>query len=340
MPKFNSPRLKFPQGEQRRYIEQVISENGVDAKEIASVVGVSPRTIRDWKREKYNITENAIKRINGSLISPELLNINNLIEKWKIIRTDLNRKGGIARYKKYGNFATIEGCRKGGSKALSILRSKGIIPECKHFSLPNNRSVLLAEFVGILLGDGGITKDQVTITLNSESDKQYVEYVNSLGIKLFRDKPTIAKRKDCNANTICFSGKQLVEYLVKNGLKVGNKVRQQVGVPNWIQNSKSYTKMCLRGLMDTDGGVVLSTHKYKLKLYRYLNFCFTNKSKPLLEFVKNSLIKFGLRPSVAGIHVWLYNKAEFQAYFRIVGSSNYRLSKFKEDDPDGKGTIR
>jgi hypothetical protein len=340
MPTFKSPRLKFPPGEQRKYIEQIVIKNDIRISEIALIAGVSPRTIREWKREKYNITKKAINNIKGSLKSPKLKNINKLIKKWQIMRSRLNRLGGIARYRKYGNFATIEGCRKGGSKALKILRSKGIIPECKHFSLPKKLSTELAEFVGILLGDGGITKEQVTITLNSKADKQYVKYVNNLGIKLFNDKPTIAKRKDCNANTVCFSGKQLVEYLVKNGLKIGDKVRQQVGVPNWIQNSKSYTKMCLRGLMDTDGGVVISTHKYKSKLYKYLNFCFTNKSKPLLNFVTNSLIKFGLHPCVAGIHVWLYNMTEFQAYFRIIGSSNYRLLKFKEDDPDGKGTIR
>ena len=140
---FNSPRLKFPSGEQRKYIEQVIKKNGIGVKEIASIVSVSPRTIRDWKREKFNITEKAIKRIAGSLKSPELKNINNLIDKWQIMRSDLNRIGGIARYKKYGNFATEDGRKKGGAKALSILRSKGIIPECKHFSLPKNRNIKL-----------------------------------------------------------------------------------------------------------------------------------------------------------------------------------------------------
>jgi len=45
----------------------------------------------------------------------------------------------------------------------------------------------------------------------------------------------------------------LVQELERLGLKCGNKVTQQVGVPNWIQNNTSYTIACVRGLIDTDG---------------------------------------------------------------------------------------
>ena len=308
-----------------------MKNNSVGINEIASITSVSPRTIRDWRREKFNITKNAINKINDSLKHPESINVDGLVEKWQKMRSDLNRIGGIAHYKKYGDFGTIEGRRKGGSKALSILRSRGIIPLCKHFLLPRKFSVELAEFVGILLGDGGITKEQVTVTLNSEADKQYAGYVSNLGNKLFSDKPTVSKRKNCKAIDIRFSGKQLVEYLVKNGLKVGDKVRQQVGVPDWIQNSKSYTKMCLRGLMDTDGGVF--THKYKVngKQYAYRKICFSNRSLPLLHFVFQTLMEMGFSPKlvdkVENKKVWLYNTHEVDKYLSFVKSSNERLSK-------------
>jgi len=237
---------------ERREKEKIIRKNDIGINEIASIVDVSPRTIRDWRREKFNITKNAIKKISDSLKYPESINVDDLVEKWQIMRSRLNRIGGIARYRKYGSFSTIEGCRKGGSKTLSILRSKGIIPICKHFLLPKKLNIELAEFCGILLGDGGITKEQVTVTLNSEADKEYVEYVNNLGSSLFSDKPTISKRKNCKATDVRFSGKQLVEYLVKRGLKVGNKVRQQVDVPDWIKDSNLYRVACLKGLIDTD----------------------------------------------------------------------------------------
>ncbi|MFX0051218.1 MAG: hypothetical protein ACFE8U_08010, partial [Candidatus Hermodarchaeota archaeon] len=45
----------------------------------------------------------------------------------------------------------------------------------------------------------------------------------------------------------------LVQELERLGLKCGNKVKQQVGVPNWIQNNTSYSIACVRGLIDTDG---------------------------------------------------------------------------------------
>jgi hypothetical protein len=105
-----------------------------------------------------------------------------------------------------------------------------------------------------MLGDGGLTEYQTKVTLNSESDASYVIYVKSLIYKLFKERASILKIKNAKASIVCVSRKELTNFLVKNGLCAGNKVREQVDIPNWIKKNSNFLKFCVRGLYDTDGG--------------------------------------------------------------------------------------
>ncbi|KKP47195.1 MAG: hypothetical protein UR39_C0005G0008 [Candidatus Woesebacteria bacterium GW2011_GWA1_33_30] len=335
--KYSDSRIKFPKGEQRKFLESALQKSNLDSIKFSRLVNVSPRTIRDWKREKYNITENAVKILcnKHDIILPN--NLEQLKINWQNLRSETCRIGAKARYKIYGNFSTPEGRRKGGHNALQILRKRGLAAWCSKPYLYPKKSIRLAEFVGIMLGDGGITKEQATVTLNTVADKKYIKYVANLGKTLFGQKPKIAPRKDCKATNLRYSGINLINYLLKIGLKKGDKVKQQVSVPMWIMGSIEYKIACLRGLMDTDGCISRCTHKYKSKSYTYLNPCFANRSKPLLNFVTKTLDELNLHPSVAGERIWLYNKASVIDYFNIVGSSNFRLLRYKEDIPNGSG---
>ncbi|MBM4467703.1 MAG: hypothetical protein FJ014_19490 [Chloroflexi bacterium] len=42
------------------------------------------------------------------------------------------------------------------------------------------KSPLLAEFIGIMLGDGSITDHQVTVTLNKTDDAEYANFIREL----------------------------------------------------------------------------------------------------------------------------------------------------------------
>jgi hypothetical protein len=113
---------------------------------------------------------------------------------------------------------------------------------------------------------------------------------------------------------------------------MSNKAKQQVDAPDWIKNNKEYSIACLRGLMDTDGGVFL--HKYKVhgKQYSYKKISFTNKSTPLILFVFEILRVLGFTPKLRDTleikRVWLYNEHEVNRYLEVVGTSNYRLQKY------------
>jgi hypothetical protein len=52
----------------------------------------------------------------------------------------------------------------------------------KSITIPED-SVQLAEFLGMLAGDGGMSNFQVTISLNSLLDREYPAYIADLGLK-------------------------------------------------------------------------------------------------------------------------------------------------------------
>lgn len=333
-------RLKFLPGNQKKFIDEIYSKSKFSTDKLAKIAKVHPRSFRDWRREKLTMPLKAAvifcKKFN--IILPEDKEI--IIARWKKAKEEAGKIGGIAHFKKCGSPATVEGRRKGGIKAIANLKRNGRIPSVKIYRLPEKFSADLAEYVGIMLGDGGITSGQSTITCNSIEDQNYIKFVCSLGKKLFGEEPKCFKKKDCNAITIYYNGSFLVRYFLQIGLKIGNKVKQQVDVPKWIKQVKKYRIACLKGLMDTDGGIFL--HKYKVngRTYTYRKICFSNRSFPLLRFVFETLKELKFTPKIVdkveNKKVWLYNETETKQYLSLVGTHNSRLLKlFKEGDSDG-----
>ncbi len=330
----NNHRVQFLPDQQRIFIEKVINISNLPIAQLAKLVKIHQRSFLDWRKEKLRMSLSAAEILSQKfkVILPESKEA--LVERWKSSVRKASEIGGKARYKKYGVFATKEGRRKGGLTAIKILRKRGIVSERKYYWHPD-KSKLLAEFVGIMLGDGGITNTQCAITLNTVADAKYILFVSDLGAQLFGYSPGIYIRKTEKATILYYNGIDLVDYLLSIGLKIGNKVKQQVGVPSWILSRREYKIACVRGLMDTDGGVF--PHKYKVngKEYSYNKICFTNRSMPLLLFVFNVLKEIGLTPKlldkVENKKVWLYNAQEVRKYLQLINSNNERLLKHNRE---------
>lgn len=232
-------------------------------------------------------------------------------------------------------FGGLEGRRKGGQNSQKTRR---LNPEhyrdlgcivAKKSSTPEH-SIELAEFMGLELGDGGLTYNQIRIALNSEKDLDYSVYVRKLIEKLFQQKVGSFVRKDSKCIVLYASGVNLISTLCSLGLKVGDKVKLQVDVPEWIKRNLLFSQWCLRGLMDTDGGVFFDRYSVNGKKYCYRKICFTNMSIPLIDFVFESLVNLGFHPQLYRHNkVWLYSYKEVQKYLEIIGSSNNRLLKMQ-----------
>lgn len=184
------------------------------------------------------------------------------------------------------------------------------------------RSSELAEFMGIMMGDGGISTYQITVTLHHTDDLEYSEFVKGLIKKLFRELPSVYHAPEKSVNNIVVSRKAAAEYLHTLGLPIGNKIRQQIDIPAWIKSDKKFWMACLRGLIDTDGSIF--THRYKVKgiWYAYKKLSFTSVSEPLRVSVHELLQKLGFHPRMTHTDVRLDRVEDVTRYFSLIGSHN------------------
>jgi len=247
------------------------------------------------------------------------------------IHKEISRMGGKRYVELYGPPGTIESRKKGGIISQKKFRSNPKLVKRRTFLSRNRiiypeKSSILAEFIGIMLGDGGVSSDyQISISFNPKEDIKYAHYIQSIIVKLFALSTTIRIREKYGSGEVIASGRNLVEFLKQCGIKKGNKVANKIDIPQWIWSSKRYKIACLRGLVDTDG--CFYHHRYRVngKKYAYLRMCFTNYSPPLLKSVMTILKDLNLNPkNTAKNRTYLYDTNQIHRYFRIVGSKNPR----------------
>lgn len=322
---FISKRIIFPRGKQRTFIlhsKNVLCFSNI---EIAGLLGVSLRTLTDWKREKFSMSLRAAKTLSRmtKINIPKSAKVKEPF--WYVDKGA--SAGGIAVYKKYGMVGGDPGLRK--KKWREWWESKGkykkhsIIGARLPFKKPIY-SIKLAEFTGIVLGDGGMTKNQLKITLHCVDDLEYSEFVMKLMRELFNLMPSKHRRSDFPVFNISISRIGLIEFCTKKlGLKTGNKIKQQIDIPNWIKKDKKFKTACIRGLIDTDGSVFAHRYKSNNKYYEYKKLAFTSLSRPLFESAFNILKNIGLNPRISrNRDIWLDSVKDVEKYFNTVGSHN------------------
>lgn len=312
-------KAKFPSTEkQALWMLKVCTK--VSTGRMALICSCSERTIRGWKMGKTMMPYKSLLLLakEADVLVPKIQQID---------RYEHTRRAGLTGssvvMKKYGRVPVNENVRKenwrkwfdnGGKNEISDFFIKNIcVPE---------RNEKLAEFIGIMLGDGGMTQYQVSVTLHSIDDLEYGLFVKSLVQKLFGVMPSVYVRKDAHAHSIVLARKRAVTFLVSLGLVTGNKVKQQINIPTWILENEEYSLACLRGLMDTDGSVYL--HKYKVggKEYQYKKLCFSSASVPLQNDVLFILHRFGSTATCSGTNVRIDAVCDVTRYMKVIGTHN------------------
>lgn len=333
-------RCKFEKGILKQFIIQAQRSLGRTTEELGGDIGVSGRTLRDWKREKFYPPEEIIRKL--SQISGVKLPIyTHLSRYWFAV--DAARLGGKRRFELYGLLGNRESRVKGGVMSWMKRTNNPDIWKkyTKTFRRPKE-SIDFAEFIGIMLGDGGLTRTQCVVYLSSVTDQEYAYYIKEKIKSLFDLTASIYKLKKDKVWRVSISSVNLVEYLVSQGLSVGNKVHLQVGVPNWIWLNTKYIKACIRGLVDTDGSLFIHKHLINGKEYLYPTIVFSNRSQPLLEFVFRGLLQLGFHPKPSlNNQIWLRKQSEVKQYFQDIGTRNFKptVKKFLESGPDGKAQV-
>ncbi len=202
---------------------------------------------------------------------------------------------------------------------IKTLRSRKIGFNNKRFDIyiPFVYSEIIAEFIGIMLGDGHITKNQIIVTLGNK-EEEYVIYISKLIKDIFKITPKTIKTRS-GYSVIYFGSVEVVGWLLSMGFFY-NKVKNQVNVPRWIFSKKIYVKSFLRGFFDTDGSF------YKLKFGKQISF--TNRSYPLLNATREGLSMLGYSPSkISKFKVYLTKNADIQNFFLFIKPANKKHVK-------------
>lgn len=182
----------------------------------------------------------------------------------------------------------------------------------KYIYLPRNYSEDLAEFFGIMLGDGHVSHFQVVVTLGSK-EELYIEYVSSLIERIFRSKPKISIRAT-GYRDVYLGSTLATSWLFKEGL-VSDKVKAQVDIPEWIFTKSKFMERFLRGFFDTDGSV------YKLKYG--IQISLTNHSNPLLLSLHKMLFALRYKPSEISTHrIYLTKIKDLERFFSEIQPKN------------------
>ncbi len=202
----------------------------------------------------------------------------------------------------------------------------------KQISFPED-SMHLAEFYGVMLGDGNSHKVnfyksrnykrgvyRIRIVGDANLDKSYlVHYVKPLIEGLFSIDVLVGRFKNTNAMYLESYSLELVDFLEKKGFKPGNKIKNKLEIPKWIKDNKKYLISCIRGLYDTDGSV------YKLTNQNSHQICFTNVNKVLMNDVRNSLLGLGINCSkISNKDLYITRKSELRKFLKLIGFNNLR----------------
>lgn len=317
------PRIKFPQGKQKIWIKRVLKKANISVAEAAQICNISTKSFRDWQRGKLTISEKAALRLNKKFNIPIPKDAEVLPDYWYITRAA--RKGALKRLQLYGPLGDKESRRKGGLISQKRRRENPKKYQLLGCSVRKNfqqltKSELFAEAVGVILGDGGITNGQLKVYLGKKADEEYAIFVRKLFEEVFGELPAWYEYK--NVIVLCLSGVGLIEDLKKWGLLRGNKVQKQVDFPQWIWEDIKFQIACVRGFMDTDGGVYHYRHQTKGIKYRHFAMCFKNSSEPLLSSTSKILDKLMIRHTRHDKKIYIYSLKAVKEYFGIIGSNN------------------
>lgn len=341
-----SKRLVFKRnGSQKFFILKAMGLLGLNTAETANALGVHRRTLSDWINGKFNMSYDAAKILSSKTKL-------NFPKQVKIIRWDdhlgkIAKSGGIERYKIYGKVSLSEGKRQKAWKEWWEKEGrfrKPIFSERKKIKKPA-KSARLSEFVGIMIGDGGMTKYHIAITLNSKDDYEYSKFVQDLIKELFNVKPKVYVRKKSLALDVVVHRIELVDFLKSVGLKSGNKLKQNLDIPPWIKKDKKFKISCVRGLVDTDGSVFNHCYTSKGKRYCYTKVNFTSLSPRLLKSVYNILKELNIKSKIRKLNneIVIERREDVLRYIKVARTHNPKHKK-KFDTlwrvaPNGKAAV-
>ncbi len=196
--------------------------------------------------------------------------------------------------------------------------------------LPNKMTIELAEFIGIMVGDGHIGQykdndNQIVIAGNIRDKGYYEKCVNKIIFKLFNIKFNISPQKWRNAIILKKNSKALLRFLTSViGLPNGKKI--DIKIPSCIlNNSKGVQIAFLRGLCDAD---FCLTIKYKPNLYPVIQASFD--SKTLINQCSQIFNRLGILNNTGIESIYYAKRNKTYISYRLYINGFSRVSTFMD----------
>ncbi|MBD3303825.1 hypothetical protein GF343_01650 [Candidatus Woesearchaeota archaeon] len=193
--------------------------------------------------------------------------------------------------------------------------------------LPEKMSVELAEFLGIMVGDGHVGKygqhRQIVITGNVRDRRYYEFYVNNLIYELFNINFNVIFQKSRNAIMLNKNSKALFYFLTQI-MHLPAQRKTNITIPTCIlDGTKDIKTAFLRGLADAD---FCLTIKYKPNKYPVIHG--TSKSLDLIKQCSELLQELDI-PNNIGIEAsYCVKRNKTYISQRIYVNGFSRVSKF------------
>lgn len=188
---------------------------------------------------------------------------------------------------------------------------------------PFDKTGDLAEFIGVILGDGHIGKFPRTESLSlfsNSNNKGFIARYSKLMQQILDKKPAIAKRGSTNCTMITIYQKNISKRL---RIPSGARKNHHLPIPRWISRNKKFIIRYLRGLFEAEGSYCIhkptSTHK----------LIFYNSNNSLLTNVHTLLVRFGFHVNRSGNKVQVSRKEEVEKLRKLLQYRYYQHSRVR-----------
>lgn len=308
-------RVVFKKNKQKKFVDKTCKRLNLNLKQISEKLQVSYSAMKKYRREQLLIPYHIIKKL-CTLSRTDIDKINFIELKESNWGQRKGGKIGIERlFAKYDDETIRKWRRLGGKNSLIGRNVKQIKTPKKNESL--------GEFIGIVIGDGTLTKYFVRISGDKRYDHHYLKiYVYNLVIRLFGIKPAI--RFEGNKIYLRINSVNLCKFLNTSfNMPYGDKLKNNMIIPHSVLINKDMTIGCIRGLMDTDGSIA--------KDGRCLCIRFTSHNKNLLSQVAQRGGQLNFISFITDKETGTRSFRKIIRYFEIIGSSNLKhIIRFKE----------
>ncbi len=320
-------RIQFPKGKQKEFIAKAKSLVGKSWNEVGQVFDINTNTFQSYWKERTRLSKKDFEKICNclNLVQEETLSkyaANNLIWDYN---TALMSKNTFGKDKIQTKQIKITYPSNSLDLDLSIVNfSKRDIS--KRILLSNKITPLLAEEIGLSIGDGYISNKKFEYRLKGNK-KDEKEYYNNFVKPMFKELYNIDLNIREYDSTVGFElySKALWEFKTKViGLPTAPK--RTIGIPALFKvNNKEILCSLVRGLFDTDGNIYFRSQGINKSYYPVLSF--TTISKLLAEDLNEILAVLGFNSNLYFSSKITKKNPSPKYSVVLYGYSNFRLYK-------------